>query len=519
MPKEAASRRQFLKKFAMLIASGAAAPVLESFLQASAASKYKIGAWTGDDFVFGHRMRDGYVPPCPDKCERSVDFVIVGGGISGLTTAYYLKDHDFLLLEQFAELGGESRGRSYRGIDYSLGAAYMGSVEGPFGELFSELALKPARIEPAKNAWYWEKKWFRGVTGNDQVQIYKEFKRLISECKPVWKNLPTEYCSGPADISHPDVARLDATPFSSYLQGYDPKFIALMDRFTQSALCGPTSTVSALAGFYAAEDLVSPSYVFKGGNPAIAGALVKKLNAGGKDRIHGSAFVWSILPKGDHAEVIYSDGKGEGHRICCRRVIITAPPLVSGRIVRGLDDKAVAMLLSSKYGSYLVANFLMPKKIFSGTYDNWVGPPFDFADVIVAERPYELMGDYKAGMGSVLTAYQPYPPSSPGRAMLLAGNREALTQTFVQQLGKLVDHLGDSLGEVVLSRWGHAMVVPVPGFFKRLGILSGVDTTPVILAHSSAAGLPSAEAAILAARGAADRALGIKHGSQPGGKL
>lgn len=508
------TRRQFLKTLGWLFAAGVAEPVASLVQAAEAAPSgkarqpYKLLPWTGDDFTIGHRLRDGDIPRLPVDSERSVDFVIAGGGLSGLVSAYYLRDHDFLLLEQYDEPGGHATGRSYRGIDYSLGAAYMGTNEGICGRLFDELGIQPVTLPATKNSWYWEGKWYPGISGKDQSIVYREFSRFIDECKPVWKAMPSGEPRLP--LTGSELSRLDAAVFGSGLSGYDKRFLLLLDSFLKSSCCAGLNQLSALAGYYLAQDLVSPSYVFKGGNPAIARALLRALSQTGSGRVATGAFVWQIDIRDGGASVVYSLKDGSTHRVNCRRVIVAVPPLVAARIIPALDDRAKAGLLSFKFGAYLVANFCMPRKTFRGAYDNWVGSPFTFSDVILAETPYLATGTYKHEMGSVLTVYQPYGNLSPGRTLLLQGNRQAFASSLVEQLSKLVPQFQSNLEEVVLTRWGHAMVIARPGLFARLAQLQAIDTGPVILAHNSMAGLPSAESAISAARLAADKAIDVK---------
>ncbi len=508
------SRREFLKTLSWLFAAGVSGPVGDLFRYDEAApavkakKPYKLGPWTGDDFLLGHKLRMDELPKLPTESERNVDFVIVGGGIAGLTTAYYLKDQDFLLLEQYDELGGQARGRSYRGIDYSLGAAYMSSKDGIHGQLIHDLGITPVELPPTKNSWYFEGKWYPGVSGKDQSIFYKELARLIADCKPIWKLMPHGKPRLP--LTGPELQKLDSTTFASFLKGHDPRFVSIMESFLKSACCAGSDQLSVIAGSYLVLDLVSPSYVFKGGNPAIGKALRQQLEKAGINRSITGAFVWRVDLKEDGASVVYSAKDGTVHRVNCKQVIVTAPPLVAARIVSGLDDRTKAALLWFKFGSYLVANFCMRKKVFSGAYDNWVGSPFTFADVIIAETPYIATQTYKPEMGSVLTVYQPYSNLSAGRGLLLQGDREAFATSLVAQLSKFVAQFERNLEEVVLTRWGHAMAIARPGLFAKLAEIQAMDTGPVTLAHNSMSGLPSVESAISAARFAADKALKLK---------
>lgn len=147
------SRRKFLGQAALWLTGASLADTLLP-LDAQAALKYKVGPWRGDDFAMGHKMRNGEVPDFPQKVEAQVDFVIVGGGLSALTAAHKLKNHNYLLLEQYPQLGGQARGENHNGLWYSLAAAYFVDLEGAVGQLCDEFGLKPVSIGPEKTPTY-----------------------------------------------------------------------------------------------------------------------------------------------------------------------------------------------------------------------------------------------------------------------------------------------------------------------------------------------------------------------------
>lgn len=464
-------------------------------------SGYRIAPWTGDDFTVGHKLRNHELPEIPKNVEKEVDFVIVGGGISGLSTAYYLQNHNFLLLEQYENLGGQSRGNSYRGVGYSYGAAYITSVDGLLGELISDLKLAPVKLQPTKNAWRWENSWAAGLEG--KTKIYSELKSLLADCKPIWNEMHNGI---PVPLETANLQKLDSITFQEYLRNHSPQFSALVDSYLKAALCGGADMVSALAAISMLEDLILPTYVFPGGNQAIVKGITNKLH--GERFARG--FVWSVeVNENGKSLVTYSGADNQVHKVACKHVIITAPPLVAARILHNIPDNQKADMLSFKYGSYLVANLLMPKKKFTGAYDNFVAPPFSFSDLVVAETPYIEQHKYNSStMGSVLTVYQPYAPSTAGRPLLLQGDRTALTSALVGQLIELIGPIEKSIETVVLSRWGHAMAVPKPNFYARISKLNRTANSGYTLAHCSTQGIPCAESAIAAARLAANRALG-----------
>ncbi|CAN5709396.1 hypothetical protein BH10CYA1_BH10CYA1_06240 [soil metagenome] len=511
MSSQSFSRRQFLRDLSrqLTTASGLSlayalanqfdvAQAKEEFL--SAKTGYKIAPWTGDDFTTGHKLRNHQLPVFPKNVERDVEFVIIGGGIAGLASAYYLQNHNFLLLEQYDALGGQSRGSSYKGIGYSYGAAYINSDDGLIGELIADLKLTPAKLPPTKNSWRWENSWRTGLEGKDR--IYSELKTLLTNCEPIWKEMHRGIA---VPLESPNLLKLDSIPFQNYMKGFTPAFTALIDAYLKASLCGGVDVISALGAISTLEDLVQPTYVFPGGNQALAKGMTNKI----KGERCAQGFVWSIeVGTNGKSFVTYSGADQKLHKVSCKHVIVAAPPLVAARIMHNIPDAEKANLLSFKYGSYLVANILMRKKRFVGAYDNFVTPPYSFADIVVAETPYIAQHNYRPSMGSVLTIYQPYAPSSEGRSVLMQGDRSVFANSLVGQLGKLIGPIEKDIETVVLTRWGHAMAVTKPGFFARISKLNRTANSGYTLAHCSTQGIPCAESAIAAARLAANRALG-----------
>jgi protoporphyrinogen oxidase len=476
-------------------------------------SNYRVNPWTGDISHNGHDLREGIVPKLPVEAERSVDFVIVGGGLSGLSAAYFLRDENFVLLEQYDTLGGQCRSGSYKDLAYSFGPSYVSSMEGKYAELYRDLGIKPVMLPQEKNNFLVDGKWLTATSSKTGGSVYNALKQLRQDCEPIWNKVKM------AALPHmpEELNKLDQAIFQSVLQQYDSKFTALLNSYALSRYCGGIDQISALAGYLLMSNLFEPSYVFEGGNSAIAKALVKKLNDSGTGRLESNCFVWDIDLKDDKASIAYSTKDGTTHRIDCRHVIITAPPLIAARFIKGLPDTVRAQLLSCKFGSYLVANIGFKKDVLHKAFDNIVETPTDnakrnfvFTDFVTANTPYKLKGNYKQAMGSVLTVYQPYAPGSIGRPLLLAGNQKEFAANIVEQLCKIDGSIGSAIDEVNLTRWGHALVVPRAGFFKRLGNIQNGIAGPYSLAHSSMQGLPSAESAINAGYEAAQRALQCK---------
>jgi protoporphyrinogen oxidase len=513
---ELLARRAFLKSLTALFGASVpgllfnnSAPAQKNEGEPKSAAKtwhYKVDDWTGDNYQRGHKLRDAELPAFPVESERTVEFVIVGGGIAGLSAAHYLRDHDFLLLEQYADLGGQSRGGSFQGIDYTWGPSAIGVPHGLMEELLEDLNLSPVILSSNRNRFYFDNQWVTGVegAGND---LGKEFKQFIEQSTPVWRAFKETQPGIP--LLDGQLLKLDSVSFSQCLTGFSPKVIGLIDSMCRSYNCLGVDNISALAGYAVTEDLVLPNAIFRGGNTAIAKALVASI----RDREHRcqtGAFVWSIDITEKSASIVYSDKDNVLHRVNCQHVIITSPPLVSARTLQNVDNATKAKMLSFKYGSFLVANCLLRQPVFQGCFSSWCASPRAFTNIIIAETPYQQIGQYSRSMGSVLTIYQPYVPGSKGRTSLIEGDKDQFGRDLTKELEQLADKLPEALEEIVFSRWGHAMVATNVGYFKRMTNLAAAQGSSFSLAHSSSQGMPTAESAVRAARLAADNCVSKK---------
>jgi hypothetical protein len=511
------SRREFLQQIGILLCGLSASGGLSvaSQLEALAATKanklnpnVKLLPWTGDDFSFGHRLRNSELPKFPTATERNLDFVIVGGGMAALTAAHHLRNENYLLLEQYDQTGGNARGDNSRGLWYSWGSQYLTDADGEIGQLLSDMHLKPVKIGPEKNAWWDGTHFLPGVDGSGNT-IYRDFKRLRNEMAPLWKKMgnATMYVS---DLT-PEFQRLDKPLLSTMLTGYSPQFMDLINGFLNSSNCGGVDMLSALSGASLLEDLVIPSYLLEGGNPALTRALTKSIESTTPQRMIKKAFVWSVTLKDNGASVVYEDKNHTLHRVNCKHVIIAISPMVAARVITNLKVVDRAQMYAFRYGSYLVGNFILSKRVFSGSFDNWLPSKYSFPDITIANTVYDKNGHYKKEMGQVLTIYSPFSAGSEGRSLLLQGDKERFSLDLRKQLvGFLGQEFENSLEKVQLSRWGHAMAITGPDYFKRMKKVLAGQTNSYSFAHSSYHGLPAAESAIVGGITAANRALGFK---------
>jgi hypothetical protein len=103
----------------------------------------------------------------------------------------------------------------------------------------------------------------------------------------------------------------------------------------------------------------------------------------------------------------------------------------------------------------------------------------------------------------VIFAPQPYPQ---GRGLLLPKAPEAQAREILLAADRLFPGLKTEVREIHLYRFGHAQVVPYPGFLTLLKTRIPSQKGRLILANADQEGVPCIEAAIIQGQQAARRA-------------
>ena len=164
------SRREFIRYVvAGSVASGC--PVDTDLISAphSAASTSNPGNTPlvdGEHYEICHQVRDGHHFDLPAATSKA-DIVIVGGGVAGLSAAYFLRGKDWLLLEKEDHFGGNAYEEEFEGQYFATGSAY--AYHGDEGDqLASEIGLKLPMVnmpDPTLvNKTYVPDTWKTGIT-------------------------------------------------------------------------------------------------------------------------------------------------------------------------------------------------------------------------------------------------------------------------------------------------------------------------------------------------------------------
>ncbi len=460
------------------------------------------GQLRGPSVALGHRLRDGELADIPVESEplRST-VVIVGGGIAGLSAAWWLDKQgcsDYVLLELEDEVGGNSCSGANSISKYPWGAHYvpLANSESRYVHmLFEELRIIQGHNSsglPVYNELYLchepQERLFkdgafqegmvprRGLQGEDKKQIARFFEIIKSFRQATGADGKPAFAI-PLDLSSGDEQwiQLDNLSFSQWLQ--DNKFDAKPLFWYLNYCCrddyGSTiERVSAWAGLHyfagrrgvAANAELNSVVTWPEGN----GFLVEKLKEQANGRVIASAAVTKIETVDGGAVITYFDSKtNRQHVVNSKYVIFATPRFLAPHIIAGYSAEAAH---HPCYAPWMVANIIIKHIPASGTvslcWDNVSYTSKSLGYVVANHQDITTREGEK-----VVTYYYPLSDEDPvaARRRLLSMSGHKWSEFIVEDLTSMHPGIDSEILSIEFCPWGHGMVSPTVGFIWGQG--------------------------------------------------
>lgn len=410
----------------------------------------------GEHFEICHQLRDGHPFELPAPTTKT-GIVIVGGGVAGLSAAYFLDGKDWLLLEKEDHFGGNAYQEEFDGQPFATGSAY--AYRGDEGDqLASEIGLKLPLVnmpDPTLvNKTYVPDTWKTGIT------------RL-----PYPKNVVASFVKFRDDVSKMKIssrmAELDVEPLSKYTSAYAPEVQQWWDIYGLSNWGAATKDTSAYVGLYNANDLFSGGdakrAILPGGLGCITHKLVEVLQPEYKDRMFAGAMVVSVVPGEDSVNVTYLRD-GSLTTTTAGAVLMCTPKHITSRIVSGLPSGQKTAMRRTRYAPYPVVNAIFDRPVYNRGYDTWC-PGNSFTDFIVADWTVRDSPGYKQ-KNNILSFYTCLREQQ--RSVLLdEKDSKILAAQVVSDFQKILPEFNVDPMEVRIYRRGHPMFMATPGQFTK----------------------------------------------------
>ena len=470
------SRREFIKfVVAGSVASGC--PVDTALIPALDSKPDSAPRVDGEHFEICHQVRDGHHFEHPAATSKA-DIVIVGGGVAGLSAAYFLRGKDWLLLEKEDHFGGNAYQEEFDGQPFSTGAAY--AYRGDEGDqLASELGMKLPLVDMPDptlvNSTYVPDTWKTGINQlpypKEVVASFLKFREDILKMKIKER-----------------MAELDAIPLSNFTAGYAPEVQQWWDMFGPSNWGATTPDTSAYVGLYNAKDLFlggdGKRAILPGGLGCITHKLVEVLLPIHKERMRGNTAVIAIVQNKSAVNITYLR-EGKLTTVSAKAVLMCTPKQITSRIVLDLPADQKSAMRRTRYAPYPVVNLIFDKPVYDRGYDNWC-PGNSFTDFIVADWTVRNNPGYKQ-KNNILTFYTPLREEQRSTLLDEADCKTLATRVLIDFQKVLPEFYVDPV-EVRIYRRGHPMFLATPGQYTKNRIAAAQPMDRIYFGNTDSGG-------------------------------
>lgn len=484
------TRRDFLK-FIVTGSVAAGCPIDLSLLAAESSAEPQVD---GEHFEVCHQVRDGKVFAKPPVSKR-YDVAIVGGGISGLSAAYFLRGHDFILLEKEPHWGGNAYLEEYEGQAFATGSAF--DEKGTASEqLAREIGLTLLPIN-SRDPSIFSGKWVADIwrSGLDELpypaSVRESFKKFRAELLAL----------------DPDknMQQLDNEPLPKYLKNYPPEIKQWWDAYGPSNWGAKSEDSSAYVAAGELQYITADEDVrvtLPGGNGALSRQLARTLAPKYSERMVGDTTIVAVDPQKTEVHVTYVQ-HGELHTVAAKYVVIATPKFIAARLIASLPNAQREAMTSFRYCPYPVINMIFDKPVYNRAYDTWC-PGNTCTDFIVADWVLHAQPGY-VPKNNILTFYTPLAEFRRNELLRVESCRK-IAENVLRDFQKLQPEFAAAQPiEIHMYRRGHPMFLPAPGTFTKTIPAANQPLERIVFANTDSVGpVSDAPGAVEAARRASE---------------
>ena len=468
----------------------------------------------------GHRLLKMDFPSFKETIE--LDVLIIGGGISGLSAAYYLTQnnfHNFKIIELESKVGGNSRNGENLLTPYPLGAHYLPLPNIDDKDLITFLEHKQIIIGfdesgipeidqqylsfSKQERLFIHNKWQdyilpkQGIDKKDEDEIIRfcNFTNMLQDEMDkdgrYYFDIPISNSSKETKYKNLDLISMskwleDNNYFSSYLLEHidyccrDDYGLGISEVSAYAGLCYFSSRKSKHWTKYENSVITSAS-----GN----GQLVNLLKEGLENNIISNSIVYNLeLTDEGVRSMIFNEIENKSYQYISKRVIVTTPQFITSRLI----PERKKMTKSFFYNPWIVATIILdrngsinPNEL---AWDNVIyggkGLGYIYAQHQRLERTQEDI---------VITYYYTLKGVSQERRrkFVYEKSKAYWENEIISDLEAAHFEIRKDIKEIEICIWGHGMISPRPGFIfsKELKDAREPIQDKVFFAHSDLSGI------------------------------
>ncbi len=436
------------------------------------------------------------------KNNKEYDVIIVGAGIAGLTSAYYLSQkYHIKVLEKNNRVGGRAVTSVYNGLSYAKGTEYLGKLSGPLKQIAKQLKVKPVQIPSPMDAHYFNNKFYYGDEGialmfirNSSLKQFNNFALTMLKYASQYKEIPELNLKS-------SIAELDNISTEQWFRKMKLPAI-YYDRFNTASrgLFGANlSEISALSfipeaafdyeGFEKitdADDLTNKavkgrdntdSYTFKTGITEITNAIAKHL--GSKIRLNSR--VISVKRKNKRYIIQYKQN-GKMKQLTAKLLILATPAPVTLKIAKqALTNEQAEILTQVPYANYITVALYSQTPIFTKAFDLAVPDKFFFTDVYDSTWVQKFYDRSLTNKKKYIVGVYIAPKSYKDKKLLALSDKQILSKVY-KDLEKIFPGARTKVSGYDIHRFQYAYPIMTIGAYQRLTKLHRISKDPLFLA-------------------------------------
>jgi protoporphyrinogen oxidase len=468
------------------------------------------------------------VVPTPHAGRKAVagpgvkECVIIGGGISGFTAAYMLKERDVLLLEALPVFGGRTRSGVHNDWYYPEGTEYLGKPEDTLAEIIRKLKLQLIEIPTPMDQIWRDGKIYDGDSGRVRLltekgglKAYNRFLGALRKVSRLYEEIPDHDPNG-------ELVRLDNMTCREWFDELRlPEVYTEMYNVTCRGLFGANiNEVSALGAFAEIafdfegadypvdqEDLDeiirgdsgegSGAYSFRHGIAEVIEALALFMG----DKAQHSSKVVSVVGNDEEGYAVTYLQDGAEKVVKSRSVIFSTPMPVTKKIgAQVLSHEQRQYLSLVPYAQFVTAAIFSDEPIYTDAFDLAVPDAWFVTDVYDCTWMQKKLGEeHKGYVASLYIGPHSYKDTS----LNALSDAELLENSF-KDIQVIWPDIRDRVTGYDITRFEYAYPVMTPGAYGRLTELWGTLDGGVQIAGDGMI-YPTFEAAAQAGTIAAER--------------
>ncbi|MBV6494244.1 MAG: hypothetical protein LDLANPLL_02275 [Turneriella sp.] len=462
----------------------------------------------------GHAIRENFLIP-EGLTPSSVETAIIGGGISGLSAAWYLRKHgyaNFQLFELEDKTGGNSISGENRLGKYPWGAHYLptpGENAHYVKELLEEVgALKNGKYDERYLVHEVEERlfiygiWQAGLkplmgARAEERREFEYFKDLIVSYMHAKGRDGKSAFTIPVSKSSrdPKFLAFDRMLASEFLASHNLKsrrFLWYIDYCLRDEFGSNHTNTSAWALLhYFASREHAHNLVWPEGNGFLADYLRGQVNS----HVLTGYTLRSIVKEKTGYKLYFTNYLQE-KPVCIRakNIVFSAPKFILPYVYPELKKDKKEALHSFAYSPWMTANILVNH--FAEEEPAWDNVTFASKSLGYVVAEHQKIG--KLPHARTLTFFHAFDEDDTlhSRRKLLSMREGEAIEFILRELEVPHPNIRENIEEVGVYRWAHAMVRPVPGFISGEGVrlLDKIDTN-FFAAHSDLSGMSNFEEA------------------------